>query len=85
LEKVVISPLKTSNKYQNEDHLNELLENDSKCCTLEEFIAESDDRTPLNYFEAPFNHPLCILFSSGTTGEPKCLVHSVGVCLHFFT
>jgi acetoacetyl-CoA synthetase len=26
----------------------------------------------------PFNHPLFILFSSGTTGAPKCLVHGAG-------
>ena len=33
---------------------------------------------PIAYTRVPFAHPLCILFSSGTTGVPKCIVHSVG-------
>lgn len=30
-------------------------------------------------FEAtPFDHPVFIMFSSGTTGLPKCMVHGAG-------
>jgi len=28
--------------------------------------------------QLPFNHPLYIMFSSGTTGAPKCIVHGAG-------
>jgi len=33
---------------------------------------------PIDYVRLPFDHPLYILFSSGTTGEPKCIVHGAG-------
>ena len=32
----------------------------------------------LTFERLPFSHPLYILFSSGTTGIPKCIVHSAG-------
>lgn len=32
----------------------------------------------VNYTRFAFDHPLYILFSSGTTGIPKCIVHSQG-------
>jgi acetoacetyl-CoA synthetase len=34
--------------------------------------------TTLNFASLPFHHPLYILFSSGTTGAPKCIVHGAG-------
>ncbi|MET3853558.1 acetoacetate--CoA ligase [Rhizobium sp. OAE497] len=33
---------------------------------------------PVEFAQLPFAHPLYILFSSGTTGVPKCIVHSAG-------
>ncbi len=32
----------------------------------------------VEYTRVPFNSPLYIMYSSGTTGKPKCIVHSVG-------
>ncbi len=32
----------------------------------------------VEFTRQPFDHPLCILFSSGTTGIPKCIVHRAG-------
>ncbi|HVL66588.1 MAG TPA: acetoacetate--CoA ligase [Vicinamibacterales bacterium] len=40
-------------------------------------FSEGRDASPC-YEPLPFDHPLYILYSSGTTGVPKCIVHGAG-------
>ncbi len=42
---------------------------------FEEFLAK--EAADLPFEQVPANHPLYILYSSGTTGVPKCMVHGV--------
>jgi acyl-coenzyme A synthetase/AMP-(fatty) acid ligase len=43
----------------------------------DDFVA-GFDAAPIDYVRLPFDHPLYILYSSGTTGVPKCIVHGAG-------
>ncbi|TFK26513.1 acetoacetyl-CoA synthetase [Coprinopsis marcescibilis] len=46
--------------------------------TLAEFVTSGDLREPLVFEQLPFSTPLFILYSSGTSGKPKCIVHTAG-------
>ena len=42
-----------------------------------DFVGDAPTGT-MTFERLPFNHPLYILYSSGTTGVPKCIVHGAG-------
>lgn len=53
------------------------LEGMAKTILWQDALAGHKDAT-LSFERLPFDHPLYIVFSSGTTGVPKCIVHGQG-------
>lgn len=45
--------------------------------TLDEWLVPYSPG-PIDYYRQGFDAPMVILFSSGTTGKPKCIIHSSG-------
>ncbi|XP_054450283.1 acetoacetyl-CoA synthetase isoform X1 [Pteronotus mesoamericanus] len=73
LEKVVVIPYITPKEQIDISEIPDSM-------FLDDFLAtgKGDQAPQLEFEQLPFNHPLFILFSSGTTGAPKCIVHSAG-------
>ncbi|MGK0336306.1 MAG: acetoacetyl-CoA synthetase [Candidatus Azotimanducaceae bacterium] len=68
IEATIVIPLLTTEASKTDERDNTQ--------TLSAFI--KGDITPLTFAPLPFDHPLYIMYSSGTTGIPKCIVHGAG-------
>jgi acetoacetyl-CoA synthetase len=68
LKKVVVVPYTDENP--GIDHL-------PNAVHYRDFVASQPDPT-IEFAQLPFDHPLYIMYSSGTTGLPKCMVQSTG-------
>jgi acetoacetyl-CoA synthetase len=72
LEKVVVVPYISEKPNIGSVH---------KSVLFTDFLTEEDQRE-LRFEQVDFNHPVYIMFSSGTTGKPKCMVQGCGVLIN---
>ena len=72
LEQVIIVPFLRSNTDASEST------GDVPNATLYQPYLDQFAATEIEFEQLSFDHPLYILYSSGTTGAPKCIVHGAG-------
>ena len=77
VQKVVIVPYIGEAKETVQGLNMSLVRQDRLAQTWADAVLSRDAGAPA-FAQLPFAHPLYILFSSGTTGVPKCIVHSAG-------
>ncbi|MGI9461350.1 MAG: acetoacetate--CoA ligase [Alphaproteobacteria bacterium] len=70
IEKIIIVPFLNPNPS---------IQNLPKAILWQDAILAKDSSP--HFIKLPFDHPLFIMYSSGTTGVPKCIVHGAGGCL----
>ncbi|MGA2461683.1 MAG: acetoacetate--CoA ligase [Candidatus Bathyarchaeia archaeon] len=59
------------------------VQNSSRFVRYDDVLA-SESGSHISFEQLPFDHPVYIMFSSGTTGKPKCMVQGFGVLLNQF-
>ncbi|MFP3980769.1 MAG: acetoacetate--CoA ligase [Desulfobacterales bacterium] len=69
VEQVVVVPYTT----ENPD-----ISNVPRGVLYADFIAGTSDDAEIDFLQLPFEHPHYIMYSSGTTGPPKCMVQGAG-------
>ncbi|MEZ9158090.1 acetoacetate--CoA ligase [Vibrio lentus] len=72
-----IGYLKPNNDLDKSDLEKKKIEHDVSILSWHSIINHYQPK-PLRFTRVGFNEPLFVLYSSGTTGKPKCIVHSVG-------
>ena len=84
LKRVVVVPILSRTPHgQEETNRSSLAEEDGRGLFIayEVFIdacLEGQGIQRLQFEQLPFDHPVYIMYSSGTTGKPKCIVHGAG-------
>jgi acetoacetyl-CoA synthetase len=73
IERVVVVPF-----VADSDALRPRLGELSGAIEWDAFIGADAEAPALSFAQLPFDHPLYIMYSSGTTGVPKCIVHGAG-------